>query len=105
MLRCSGDEDRATQARRRQAFVRALKARADVLVDLAELSWADASLMLDFVMLARRMRAQGRVLTLRDPQPQIAALLQVVGLDRLPAVRIERATPPVDAQASVAALA
>jgi anti-anti-sigma regulatory factor len=102
MLRCSGDEDRATQARRRQAFVRALKAKADVVVDLAELSWADASLMLDFVMLARRMRAQGRVLTLRDPQPQIAALLQVVGLDRLPAVRIEH---PVPLPAKLAAIA
>jgi anti-anti-sigma regulatory factor len=99
-LRCSGDEDRATQARRRQALVRAIKARADVVVDLAELSWADASLMLDFVMLARRLRAQGRILALRDPQPQIAALVQLVGLDRMPDVRIERSAP-----APVAALA
>ena len=51
-------------------------------MDLAELSWADVSLMLDFVTLA-----------LRDPQPQIAALLELVGLDRVPGVRIERSEP------------
>jgi anti-anti-sigma regulatory factor len=92
-LRCSGDEDRATQARRRQALVRAIKARTDVVVELAELSWADVSLMLDFVTLARRLRVQGLTLVLRDPQPQIAALLELVGLDRVPDVTIEHTTP------------
>ena len=92
-LRCCGDEDRTTQARRRQALARALKARGDVVADLAELSWADVSLMLDFVTLARRLRVQGLELVLRDPQPQIAALLELVGLDRVPCVRIERSEP------------
>jgi anti-anti-sigma factor len=92
-LRCSGDEDRATQARRRQALVRAIKARTDVVVDLDELSWADVSLMLDFVTLARRLRVQGHTLALRNPQPQIAMLLELVGLDRVAGVRIERAQP------------
>lgn len=92
-LRCSGDEDRATQARRRQAFVRAMKAQADVVVDLAELAWADASLMLDFVTLARRLRLQGHTLRLRDPQPQIATMLELVGVDRVAGVHIERSEP------------
>ncbi|MBS1871370.1 MAG: STAS domain-containing protein [Actinobacteria bacterium] len=92
-LRCCGDEDRTTQARRRQALVRAMKSHTDVLVDLAELSWADVSLMLDFVTLARRLRVQGFTLALRDPQPQIAALLELVGLDRVPGVHIERSEP------------
>lgn len=92
-LRCCGDEDRTTQARRRQALVRAIKAHTDVAVDLSELSWADVSLMLDFVTLARRLRVQGLELALRDPQPQIAALLELVGLDRVPGVRIERSAP------------
>src|SRR3954453_20133719 len=82
-LRCCGDEDRTTQARRRQALVRAIKARTDVDVDLTELSWADVSLMLDFVPLARRLRVQGYTLALRNPQPQICALLELVGLDRM----------------------
>jgi anti-anti-sigma regulatory factor len=73
--------------------VRAIKAHTDVDVDLAELSWADSSLMLDFVMLARRLRTQGHTLALRHPQPQICALLELVGLDRVPGVRIERSEP------------
>jgi anti-anti-sigma regulatory factor len=92
-LCCRGDEDRATQARRRQALVRAIKAHTDVVVELAELSWADVSLMLDFVTLARRLRVQGFELSLHDPQPQITALLELVGLDRMPGVRIERSAP------------
>jgi anti-anti-sigma regulatory factor len=96
-LRCSGDEDRSTQSRRRQALTRALKARADVVADLAGLSWADASLMVDFAMLARRLRAHERTLTLRDPQPQIAALMELVGLQKLPGVRVERTAAPVAA--------
>jgi anti-anti-sigma regulatory factor len=94
-LRCSGDEDRATQARRRRALARAIKAPADLVIDLAELTWADASLMLDFVMLARRLRAQGRALELRDAQPQIVALIELTGLDRLPGVHVARATARV----------
>jgi anti-anti-sigma regulatory factor len=73
--------------------VRAIKAHTDVVVDLAELSWADVSLMLDFVTLARRLRVQGYTLVLRNPQPQICALLELVGLDRVPSVRIDRPEP------------
>ncbi len=96
-MRCSGDEDRATQPLRRRAFVRAIKARTDVVVDLAELTWADASLMLDIVVLARRLRAEGRTIALCGAQPQIVALLELVGLDRLPGVQIERPPAPVAA--------
>lgn len=81
-----------TQARRRPALARAIKCEADVVVDLTELTWADASLMLDFMMLARRLRAQGRGLALCGAQPQIVALIELVGLDRLPGVRVDRAT-------------
>jgi anti-anti-sigma regulatory factor len=98
-LRCSGDEDRTTQALRRQAFARAITARGDVAVELAELAWADSSLMLDLVMLARRMRARERTLLLLDAQPQIRALIELVGLDRLPGVRVEASAPVVAALA------
>jgi len=67
-----------------------MKAQTDIAVDLAELAWADVSLMLDFVTLARRLRVQGLTLSLRNPQPQIAALLELVGLDRVAGVEIER---------------
>lgn len=62
------------------------------MVDLTDLTWADASLMLDFVMLARRLRADGRAVALCNAQPQIVALIELVGLDRLPGVRVDRAT-------------
>jgi anti-anti-sigma factor len=90
-LRCRGDEVRSTQGRRRRALARAFTAEADVVVDLSELSFADASLMVDLAMLSRRLRRRGRALMLRGAQPQIQRLIELVGLDRLPGVRLELA--------------
>src|SRR3954468_16415588 len=59
VLWCRGDEDRATQSLRRQAFSRALTCAHDVVVDLSELTFADSSLMLDLAALARRLRLAG----------------------------------------------
>jgi len=92
-LRCRGDEDRATQGYRRQALARAIRARRDVVIDLSDLSFADSSLMLDFAVLARRLRAEGRSVLLRDAQPQVATLIEMVGLHRLPGVRVEGPSP------------
>lgn len=88
-MRCRGDEDRSTQGRRRPALTRAFRAQADVVVDLTELVFADASLMVDLAMLARRLRAHGKALLLRGAQPQIRTLIEIVGLHRLPGVRID----------------
>nr|WP_154734855.1 STAS domain-containing protein [Paraconexibacter algicola] len=90
-MRCSGDEDRTTQSRRRRALSRALRARGELVVDLSELAWADASLMLDLMMVARRLRQVGHGMVLRGAQPQIARLIELVGLHRLPGVRVEPA--------------
>jgi anti-anti-sigma regulatory factor len=88
VLRCRGDEDRSTQALRRQAFSQAISAPADVLVDLSGLAFADPSLMLDLAMLARRLRKAGRQLLLQGAQPDIEALITYVGLHRLSGVLI-----------------
>jgi anti-anti-sigma factor len=85
----TGDEDRTTSARRRRALSAALRAPRDVLVDLSQLRFADASLMVDLAVLAQRLRAQGRTVRLRGPQPQIRTLIELVGLDRQPAVAVE----------------
>lgn len=85
-----GDEDRTTQALRRTALSRALTAGSDLVVDLSDLHFADASLMVDLAMLARRLRRRGRELRLRNPQPQIRRLIELVGLDRLPGIRVEQ---------------
>ena len=60
-----------------------------MVVDLSELVFADASLMLDIAMLARRLRARGRAVLLRGAQPQIRTLIELMGLHRLPGVRID----------------
>lgn len=84
----SGDEDRATSGSRRRPISAALKATRDVCVDLSELRFADPSLMIDLACLAQRLRAQGRSLELRSPQPHVRKLIEIVGLDRLPAVHL-----------------
>jgi anti-anti-sigma regulatory factor len=89
VLRCRGDEDRATQARRRQALARAFRAQGDVVVDMSELAFADVSLMLDLAMLARRMRKKGRAVRLRGAQPPIRLQIERAGLHRLAGVRVE----------------
>jgi anti-anti-sigma regulatory factor len=88
-LRCAGDEDRSTQGYRRRALTRAFRAQTNVVVDLTELAFADASLMLDLAMLARRLRTHGWAIQLRGAQPQIRTLIELVGLHRLPGVMLE----------------
>jgi anti-anti-sigma regulatory factor len=85
-LRCAGEEDVATQGLRRGAFARAVKATGDVVVDLSQLVFADASLTFDLAILAQRLRKQGRRLLLRDAQPQVAKLFELVGLSSQPGV-------------------
>lgn len=79
---------------RRQALSQALTAAADVTVDLSELAFADPSLMLDFVMIARRLRKAGRQITLQGAQPDISVLIEYVGLHRLPGVNIAPTPAP-----------
>jgi anti-anti-sigma factor len=88
VLRVTGDEDRATSGRRRRPLSTALKATRDVIVDLSELNFADPSLMIDLACLAQRLRAHGRTLSLRYPKPHIRRLIELMGLDRLPSVRV-----------------
>jgi anti-anti-sigma factor len=85
----TGDEDRTTSGLRRRPLSCALRASRDVVADLSELRFADSSLMVDLAVLAQRLRAGGRRLHLRGPQPQIQRLIELVGLDRMPAVGIE----------------
>jgi anti-anti-sigma factor len=88
-LRCAGDEDRSTQGSRRRALTRAIRAQADVFVDLTDLAFADSSLMLDLAMLARRLRAHGLAIRLYGAQPQVRTLIEIVGLHKLPGVLLE----------------
>jgi anti-anti-sigma regulatory factor len=91
VLLVTGDEDRTTSAQRRRALSAALHAPRDVCVDLSQLRFADPSLMIDLAVLAQRLRAEGRRVRLRAPQPQVRTLIGLVGLDRQPAVALEGA--------------
>ncbi len=93
ILRIVGDEDRNTSGCRRRPLSTALKATRDVIVDLSELRFADSSVMLDLAVLAQRLRADGRTLSLRGAQPNIRRLIETVGLDRAPAVRLDGPRP------------
>jgi anti-anti-sigma regulatory factor len=70
-------------------LTRAFRAKSDVTVELSELVFADTSLMVDFAILARRLRAHGLAVLLRAPQPQVRTLIELVGLHRLPGVSLE----------------
>jgi anti-anti-sigma regulatory factor len=65
-----------------------------VTVDLTELVFADASLMCDLAVLSRRLRVRGRWLLLRGAQPQVMTVMEMVGLPRLPGIRLEGTSPP-----------
>ena len=84
----AGDEDRATSGLRRRPLSAALSAHTDVVVDLSDLRFADASLMVDLAVLAQRLRAEGRKLRLAGPQPHIQRLIELMGLHRMPAVAL-----------------
>lgn len=70
-------------------MARAMRSHSDVIVDLSGLVFADASLMLDLAMIARRLRERGRAIRLHGARPQIHTLIELVGLHRLPGVRLD----------------
>ena len=63
------------------------------LVDLSGLSFADASLMVDLAMVARRLRKAGRGMRMCGAAPHIHTLIELVGLHRLPGVQVDGSAP------------
>jgi anti-anti-sigma regulatory factor len=63
-----------------------MKVCGDLIVDLSEGTFADASVMVDLALLALRLRQNGGRLLLRGAQPHIHRLIELVGLDRQPGV-------------------
>ena len=49
--------------------------------------------MVDLALLSRRLRKRGRALLLKGAQPQIMAVIEKVGLHRLPGIRIDGYSP------------
>jgi len=93
----AGVEDRMTSGRRRRPLSAAMAATRDVFVDLSGLRFADPSVMIDLACLARRLRAHGQTLWLTGAQPEVRRLIEIVGLHRLPAVRLDGLRPALSA--------
>ncbi len=62
-------------------------------MDFTGLSFADASLMVDLAMVARRLSRTGRGMRLSGAAPQIHTLIEMVGLHRLPGVVVDAPVP------------
>jgi hypothetical protein len=73
-------------------MAQAIKADCDVTVEMRDLAFADLSLMVDLLVLARRQRVRGRAVRLRHPNPQVKSMIHGVGLHRLPGVTVEGLT-------------
>jgi hypothetical protein len=56
---------------------------------MRDLAFADLSLMVDLLVLARRQRVRGRAVRLRHPNPQVKSMIVGVGLHRLPGVTVD----------------
>jgi anti-anti-sigma regulatory factor len=55
--------------------------------------WADPSLMIDLAMVAGRVRKRGHAMILHGAQPQVARLIELVGLHRLQGVSVTAPSP------------
>jgi anti-anti-sigma regulatory factor len=86
-----------TSGRRRRPLSVALAAERDVIVDLVDLRFADPSLMVDLACLAQRLRSRDHTLLISAAQPTVRRLIEIVGLDKLPAVRFVGGQPAVPA--------
>ena len=60
---------------------------------MRDLTFADSSFMLDVAIVARRLRRTGRLMLVRNPQPQVWRVIEIVGLHRLPGVIVEGPAP------------
>lgn len=62
-------------------------------MEVSELAYADASLMLDLAMVARRLRLAGGTMHIHGAQPQILRLIEIIGLHRLDGVEVVAVSP------------
>jgi anti-anti-sigma factor len=65
-----------------QAAVAAVRPRHSLVLDLRELAFLDSSGIGAFVLLYERSAAEGWSLVLSAPQPQIATVLRISGLEQ-----------------------
>jgi anti-sigma B factor antagonist len=88
VLVLSGEADITTLAQLESALSAQLAAGAGALtVDLSGLGFADSATIGALVRAARTLRSQGRRLDLASPQPALARMLALLGVDEVVPIR------------------
>jgi anti-sigma B factor antagonist len=93
----SGEADLTTLGQLNSALDEQIWAGVRILtVDLSRLGYADSASVAAFVQAARALRSQGGDLELLHPQPSVARILSLVGVDQMLVIRGEgqAETPP-----------
>ena len=88
VLMLSGEADITTLAQLENALSAQLAAGAGILtVDLSGLGFADSATIGALVRAARTLKSQGRRLNLASPQPALARMLALLGVDKVVPIR------------------
>lgn len=88
VLMLSGEADITTLAQLEDALSAQLAAGAGILtVDLSELGFADSATIGALVRAARTFKSQGGRLDLASPQPALARMLALLGVDKVVPIR------------------
>jgi anti-sigma B factor antagonist len=86
-LRLTGELDLGTADRFRVAFDEACERAGTVVVDMANLTFIDSTGLHELIVAQKRLRGAGGEVVLRAPSAQTRRVLDVVGFDRLFAIR------------------
>ena len=87
----SGEADLSTAAELNEVLTRQVASGSRHLtVDVRELSFADSASVRTLVLAGRAMKDRGGALEVTNPQPAVARLLSLMGVDRMITVRAAR---------------
>jgi anti-sigma B factor antagonist len=82
ILRVCGELDLASRAVVEPAVLAAIPTAYAVVLDLVDLTFCDSSGLALFVAAKQEAEAAGTALTLRNPKPAVARVLELSGLDQ-----------------------
>lgn len=82
IVRLAGEIDYGTVSRLRTALLELSReeSTAEVVVDMAEVSFIDSTALSVLVQAKQRLEASGRSLRISDPQPKVDRVLELGGL-------------------------
>ena len=84
----SGELDLGAVEQFRAGMAPALERAGEIVIDLAEVTFIDSSGLRSIALLARAVRERG--ILLRYPQDPVLRVLEMIDLEEIPGIRIER---------------